>query len=470
MPDQYKKRPVIVCLSSLFATDRMLLYTTFLDRLLPHAEPLILSDAVKEAAFPQAHPHRRLFQSVDLPAAFPYKYTLARHFETYLWDHLGLSISRESFWRLRKSFESPRWQRMMRSVTKPLAHLGIENYCERALAEALIHRAAPARAMDWLRDVGASALLVMYPFMERQMVLAAAAKQLGLPVIALITSWDNLSTKARMVFQYDAYLVWSERMKQELRDFYPQSRTRPITIIGAPQYDVFFRDEYLLPREEFLQSYGLDPARPVILYCLGSPNMIREDFGARDYIERVAADPARAHWQIIVRPHPGFSTAKGSELDVIKELYPSVIIQESNRHWRQFPVQGEGAIAEWVNTVRHADVVIQLASTMAVDAALFDRPVINLNFDPQPGSPNEQMIREVNDRWNHFAPIARSGGIRQVSTIDEMIEATEQYLRSPELHRSERRWIVDFVCGPADGQAGSRMAEAVLSVVGNLRK
>jgi hypothetical protein len=458
---------VIVCLSSLFATDRMLLYTTFLDRLLPHAEPLILSDAVKEAAFPQAHPHRRLFQSVELPAAFPYKYTLARHFETYLWDHQGLSTSRESFWRLKKSFESPRWQRTLRSVARPLARLGIENGCERMLAEALIHRAAPARATAWLREVGASAVLVMYPFMERQMVMVAAAKQLGLPVIALITSWDNLSTKARMVFQYDAYLVWSEQMKEELRRFYPQSRTRPITVIGAPQYDVFFRDEYLLPREEFLQSYGLDPARPVILYCLGSPNMIREDFGAREYIERIAADPARAHWQIIVRPHPGFATASGSELDAIKGRYPGVILQDANRHWRQFPVQGEAAIAEWVNSVRHADVVIQLASTMAVDAALFDRPVINLNFDPQPGRPNERMIHEVNDRWNHFAPITRSGGLQPVATIDEMIAATELYLRNPALHRNERRWIVDFVCGPADGQAGRRMAEATLAVIDN---
>ncbi|MFN0086388.1 MAG: hypothetical protein ACKVX9_13455 [Blastocatellia bacterium] len=465
MPDQYKNRPVVVCLSSLFATDRMLLYTSFLDRLLPQAEPLILSDAVKEAAFPQSHPHRRLFQSVELPAAFPYKYTIARHFETYLWDHQGLSFSRESFWRLKKSLESPRWQRAMRGIAKPLARLGIEDYSERTLAEALIHRAAPQAAMAWLREAGASAVFVLYPFMERQMVMVAAAKRLGLPVIALITSWDNLSTKARMVFQYDAYLVWSEEMKRELHSFYPRTQTRPVTVIGAPQYDVFFRDEFQLSRDEFLRSYGLDPARPVILYCLGSPNMIREDFGAREYIDRVSADPARSHWQIIVRPHPGFSTASGSELDAIKDRHPGVIIQESNRHWQRFPVQGEGAIAEWVNTLRHADVVIQLASTMAVDAALFDRPVINVHFDPQPGGPNEQMIREVNSRWNHFAPIARSGGVCQAASIDAMIAATDAYLRSPELHRSERRWIVDYVCGPADGQAGRRMAEAVLSVI-----
>ena len=128
-------------------------------------------------------------------------------------------------------------------------------------------------------------------------------------------------------------------------------------------------------------------------------------------------------------------------------------------------MQSEGAIAEWVNTVRHADVVIQLASTMAIDAALFDRPVINLDFDPQPGGPNQQMVREVNRRWNHFAPITRSGGLLPVQSIEEMIAATEQYLRTPDLHRAERRWIVDFVCGPADGQAGRRMAEAMLSAV-----
>ena len=49
-----------------------------------------------------------------------------------------------------------------------------------------------------------------------------------------------------------------------------------------------------------------------------------------------------------------------------------------------------------------------------------------------------------------------------VNDCAEMIEAVRTYLRQPELHREQRRWMAEFVVGHLDGRAGERMAEAVL--------
>ncbi len=354
---------------------------------------------------------------------------------------------------------------MLRALAKAVARFDIEPWVERKLEKALVRHGSSAKTLGWLEELKPDAVLAMYPFLESQMVTVAAAKRLGIPVLAFITSWDNLTTKSRLVYQYDGYIVWSEQMKKELRGVYPNSKDRAVTVAGAPQYDVFKQSKYHLPRETFLKAYGIDPAKPVILYSLGSPNMIREDYGALQFVERAAHHPTLSEVQVIIRPHPGHLEKALTEMEKIRASYPRVVIQGPHRHWQEFPFQGEEAIVEWINTVRHADVVINLSSTMTIDGAIFDRPVVNLDFDPEPGRPNQQMIKEVNRTWNHFSPIAQSGGVWLAGDIDEAVAATAAYLESPELHRHERRWIVEHVCGKVDGLAGKRMAEAVIRLL-----
>lgn len=461
--------PLVVCLSSLFSTDRMLLHSTFMPRLLAGARPLVLSEAVTEAAFPQEHEYSRYFQAVKLPAGFPHEFTWLRHFETYLWDHAHGSASRRSAWARRKRRESSRREHLLHAGARLLAPLGIEKWVEAQLETLLVARAAPAANAAWLATVKPALVLTMYPFLESQMVTIAAAKRLGIPTLAFIASWDNLTTKARMIYQYDGYVVWSEQMKQELHEFYPQSCTRPVTVAGAPQYDVFRQEKYQQPRAQFLRCYGLDPGQPVIVYCLGSPNLIREDHGARQFVERLARHAELRHAQVIIRAHPGFREQGLTELAKVRaqhQALTNVVIQGPQEYWQQFPFQGEPAIVEWVNTVRHADVVINLSSTMTVDAAIFDRPVVNLDFDPAPGAPNQALVKEINRVWHHFAPVAQSGGVWLAADMDEVVTATVAYLRNPTLHAAGRRWIVERVCGQVDGQAGQRMAEAVLQLLG----
>jgi hypothetical protein len=253
-------------------------------------------------------------------------------------------------------------------------------------------------------------------------------------------------------------------MGKELQEFYGWAARAPIFTVGAPQYDVFFRDEFRQSRQAFFRQYDLEPDRPLILYCLGSPNIIREDYGALQFVERASVTPELAGAQVIVRPHPGFYEHGYSELDELRRRFPRVVVQTPHRHWNRVPFQSAESVVEWVNSVRHADVVVNLASTMTVDAAVVDRPVVNLDFDPQPGSPNQLYVKEINHRWNHFSPVAESGGVWLVNNMDELTTAVTVYLKTPELHREQRKWIVKHVCGQADGHSGKRMAEAVAQV------
>jgi hypothetical protein len=107
-------------------------------------------------------------------------------------------------------------------------------------------------------------------------------------------------------------------------------------------------------------------------------------------------------------------------------------------------------------------VIVNLSSTAAIDGALFDKPVVNLDFDPEPGKHKQTLVKEINHLWTHFKPVAESGGLWLVNDLAEMIAAIRAYLAQPALHRAERRQMAEFVVQFLDGNSGARMAAALL--------
>jgi hypothetical protein len=246
---------------------------------------------------------------------------------------------------------------------------------------------------------------------------------------------------------------------------YPRSRGVPVYVVGAAQFDVFFQDRFRLSRDAFCRSQGLRPDLPIIVHAIGSPNFLREHHAAVEMARRITRGDL-GDVQLLVRPHPIHDKAELG--DLFKEFGPRVVVQRTvdARLPLEARSQDEPQILEWVNTFRHADVVINLSSTVAVDAAIFDRPVVNLDFDPEPGGGNQALVKDINHVWPHFKPIAESGGLWLVNDHNEMVEAVRTYLVHPERHREKRRWIAETVCGHLDGRCGERMAQALLDFAG----
>jgi CDP-glycerol glycerophosphotransferase (TagB/SpsB family) len=201
------------------------------------------------------------------------------------------------------------------------------------------------------------------------------------------------------------------------------------------------------------------------VYAVGSPNFLHEHHGALEMAKRICQGEL-GDVQMLVRPHPIHDNSEMIEL--FRPYAPRVVLQQTAEAGTELTArsQDESHIVEWVNTFRHADVVVNLSSTVTVDAAIFDRPVVNLDFDPEPGQPNQALVKDVNHLWTHFKPIAESGGVWLVNDWEELTMAVKTYLRQPELHREKRRWIAEYVCGYTDGKCGERMAQAVLDFVG----
>jgi len=468
--DQNNMRPYILMLTSSLFTDRIIFFTRLLQVLSRKGRIKVwtLSDNYQRSRqteqvgstiverFPEVRPFKE----------FPYNYPL-RRFNELVWDFRLRPPSRLSMMR---HIRNHTWRWPLHALKGPahvIASMRLERLLERCLERILLTYSRSPEARERFIKDPPTVLVSTKPLFYEDPAIVAEAKKLAIPVLAFVTSWDNLSTKNRMVFRYDGFLVWSERMKEELHHFYPYTRRVPVYVVGAPQYDIFFQKRFQMSRSEFCAHYGLHPDKPIIVYALSSPNFIPGEWYGAYFLAQRLVRGELGDVQMIVRPHPLFDN--GELQNRFREFGPRVVVQQTGQPG--LPVnarfQDEKKIREWVNTFRHADVVINFASTVTVDAAIFDKPVVNLDFDPEPGHPHQALIKDVNHVWTHFKPVAESGGIWLVNNFDEMVEAVKTYLAHPELHREKRRWIAENVCGYVDGRCGERMAEAILDFVEN---
>ena len=386
-----------------------------------------------------------------------------RRVNEFTWDYRYRPPSRLSMMRHVRSKNQTLLVKSLKIPARLAAFARVEQHAERWLENLLLSYDRSVEATARLREIQPSVLLSTGPFQFEQPAVFAAARRLGIPTLAYIPSWDNISTKGRMVFDYDGYIVWSEQEKKELYETYPLSRRRPVYVCGAPQYDIFFQEKFYQSKAEFCSLVRLDPNLPTIVYAIGSPNFLKEHHGAMHLANQVEAG-VLGDVQMLVRPHPIHDNA---EMQEFFQGFSRVRLQRSPNAGMKLNERSQDTaqIIEWVNTFRHADVVVNLSSTVTIDAAIFDKPVVNLDFDPQPGQPDQQLIKDVNHLWTHFKPIAESGGIRLVNDFPELIEAVRTYLENPSLDSVKRRSIAEYVCGYLDGRSGERMAGAMIDFV-----
>lgn len=457
-----EERPKFLLLTSSLLVDRIFLYTNLIESLSESGDVTIWAGSVGDRK------DNSVWKGIDasveaLPKVLPFRefpYNFARRLNEFVWDYRLPITSRDSIRRHVRGKQEALVLKALKLPARVLAAARAEHLLENNVEKLLLSYPRSDEAEKRLRKLRPSVIVTTGPFQFEQPAISAAAKLLGIPTIAYIPSWDNLTTKNRMLFKYDGYIAWSGQIKRELNDVYPYSRTRPTYIVGAAQYDIFKQQRFYRPREEFCQEQNLNPEIPIIVYCIGSPNFLQERHGAIDLAAKLAAG-VLGDVQMLVRPHPIHDNAEMKQ--TFEKFGPRVRLQQSPNAGRTLieRSQDEIQIAEWVNTFRHAAVVVNLSSTVTVDAAIFDRPVVNLDYDPQPGQHDQGLIKDINHRWNHFKPVAESGGVWLTNDFDETVHAIKTYLECPSLHRAKRRELAEYVCGFLDGKCAERMAASI---------
>lgn len=300
---------------------------------------------------------------------------------------------------------------------------------------------------------------------EVTITLLKHARRRGVPALGMVKSWDNLSSKGLLRVHPDYLLVQNEIMVREAAEWndFPKSKIR---IVGFPQFDHYYDPLWHQSRGGVARNIGIDPNLKWIVYFAGGlMTGILQGKDSGDHIRMLEEAKKK-------RVFPG-TTFVGSihpkDAATLKELGIDIPVLRLGK-------KAEGTI-DWdfsqddmkflMNVVRHADVTINLGSTMSLEAAIFDRPIVLVGFNGynEAEVPWQQKLSVALDYTTHYKYVIATGGLSRVNNEKEFIDAVKTYLSHPELHKEGRKRIVKELVGPIDGKAGNRCWQALKDTV-----
>lgn len=293
-----------------------------------------------------------------------------------------------------------------------------------------------------------------------------AAQWLGIPTATFVFSWDNLTSQGRIMLPYDYFLVWNETIKKQLLEMYEWIDPNHVFITGTPQFDLHFREENYMDRGEYCERVGADPSRPIVLYTSGMANHMPGEPEIVEHIADVLSKfPTGNRPQLMVRVYAKDLTGRFDEL---RARRPDIIFADPIWDPRWLTPKPEDA-SMFVNALRHSAVGINIASTISLELCMFDKPVINIGYDPPSG--NEIGLRNARFySFEHYKPVVDSGAVQVAWSTDEIHSLIANCLSHPEELRRQRKQLIDQMFGNTlDGKSGERVAEAILRLPSRTR-
>ncbi|MGR6086942.1 MAG: hypothetical protein ACU4F9_02085 [Arcticibacter sp.] len=284
--------------------------------------------------------------------------------------------------------------------------------------------------------------------------MAIAGKQLGIPTVAYIFSWDNLSSKGRMPVLFDRFMVWSNLMKSELLQFYPTLDPNDVSVSGTPQFETYVYDEFGWSRLQLNRYLSLTDTdfRRIICFSCGDVSTSPNDAIYIDVIaSAIKSGELGNNLMLLVRTSPA---EDGSRFKELVTKYPSIVWnipnwpQSNPAHpepWSQ-RVPSMDDIHCLKSILQHASVSVNMCSTMSLDFALWDKPVINPVFGSLGNDlglfPDRKYLK-----YDHYAKVIQTGAVTICANPDELVSAIRAALAQPEHYQYERKQVLELEIG-----------------------
>ena len=295
-------------------------------------------------------------------------------------------------------------------------------------------------------------------FSDIETALLREAKRRAVVSVGLINSWDKLTARNMILLLPDKLLVHNLPAKRDavnLADMPEQD----ITIVGIPHFDYHLNTKRS-SLESFTKKAGLDSKKRFLVFCPAGKTFVSSDGAVLDLLDRALSDGSLpADLELIVRLPPN------DTIDLRDTYQNKIIIQSPGRRLSMkrgidWDMNAED-FALLSDTLFHAALLVTYPSTIVIDAAVFDKPVINLNLK----FTNHQSTDWIYTDFDHCRALVKTGSLRVVQTKEELIYWIKTYLENPHLDKEGRAKIREEYCSFLDGRSGKRVAEFLLNLL-----
>ena len=292
------------------------------------------------------------------------------------------------------------------------------------------------------------------------------ASHLGVKTVAMVRSWDNTTSRSYLRFVPDRLIVHNEIGKKDMIKYHDIDAGR-IYPVGIPQFEKYLEVQPT-NREEFCQKMGADITKRLVLFTPAGHFFIDTDWQTCQMLKDLYHEKKIPQdIQFIIRLHPflpvdlsRFVPDANFIIDVPGPAQPNKLDKDKK----------EGELDKTFfqhifDSIHHSSLVINSISSIIIDTAIFDKPLITINFDGWEDTQKVPLLRSLPKRWrfeeNQISWMS-FGMTPLVKNKEELAEWINKYLDDPSLDRDKRKAFKDAYSWKFDGKASERIADICL--------
>ncbi|MDP3779174.1 MAG: hypothetical protein Q8R30_03990 [bacterium] len=296
----------------------------------------------------------------------------------------------------------------------------------------------------------------LYGWFDTHML--AEATRMGVKTMGMPAGWDHLD-KYYLPFHVDRLLAPSNGVRDAGIKFQSYA-SKDISVIGYPHFDFIASKSWAISRHDVLKELGLPADAKIVLYVSGSfycpdePDIIKE---MAEWAERGELE---GNVYFVIRLYPSGRSNRDFDEQKFEKLksIPRISFYRPEV-WTDIKTT-----ELLLNIMLHADVVIQVYTTVALEATVLGRPLLSTPFDGYQQRSDYRSIRRF-EKFEHFQDVIKSGALLRAYSFDQLREYLNRYLKDPSYLAREREQLCRDQCGPLDGKASRRVLEEILKYI-----
>lgn len=269
------------------------------------------------------------------------------------------------------------------------------------------------------------------------------SKKLGIDSYVIPHSWDNLPARGYMSTSCSYMLVWNDVMKKQANELHGIPLER-IFEIGIPQYQYYLDLAYNKTKNDFFKYYNVNKSKKTVTYTCNSIRIFPDE---ELFIDELIKLSKKHDFNLIVRLHPS------ERVSFYKDRFKNdklIYLDEPSANFTATSIfdieKNDNGTLQFVLLMKYSDVIINLASTITIDAIIFNTPIICPSFN---------LDNNIKGKWNeakkwyessHFEDIINYNAVKLANNIEDLENHLESYLMNQELDSSNRTNLANQFC------------------------
>ncbi|TDE11601.1 CDP-glycerol glycerophosphotransferase family protein [Dyadobacter psychrotolerans] len=304
------------------------------------------------------------------------------------------------------------------SILKLIHSLGLSKTLLQFLRRQIISVTQKNSTLDDLTHYQFSGVISSSPLDVRENTIVNFLKQKSISSLAVIISWDNLTSKGIINADHDHVFVWNEFMAAEYLRFYAVFKTvqSKIHITGIPRFDIYFQPNSI-DSLCFREKYQILSSNKIILFAtsafIHSPNQADIVQHLTEYVSE------KENLTLIIRCHAGDDCEKYKKfesLTFIRIWHP----ERSN-------IPDLNVLQDLAEMLKNCDLCIQVASTIRLEAAACNKPVISIAYDGNVDLPFKRSVKRLY-AYSHQLPLNELAIDHMVFNKKELFDSLDDSL------------------------------------------